>query len=529
MTPTHLRPLANRVPIDLISLAGSVSHAVLRHWDVSEDRLSWYGNVGVYLGRDPDDQPQTLDAFLQRVHPRHREAVSGRLRDCLDAVDETWSEEYLFRGPGDAWIEIHERGRVVRNEEGQPGEVIASLLDTSLASRTSGEEREGQDAREQDIYRALAENASDIITVMMPDGEIRYESPSLKRVLGFDPDELVGRNAFELIHPDDQERVRRAWEAHPGEAGFVDMVEYRCRHADGSWRYLESSGRRPPDGSEIEGVLVHSRDVTERRELEERLQDARRMETVSRLVSGIAHDFNNLLTVITCDTDILLHDLEEGDPRRGEVKEIRDAAERAGRLTADLLAFARQESLRFREIDLVRAFRDLTPVVQEQLGDEIEFQLHASCEEGWVRVDPAHARQVLWELVSNASDAMPEGGTFRIEVQCVRVEQGDPVTRHGVEPDRWVAIAYSDTGEGMSDDARRRAFEPFFSTKEGSSGLGLSSVHGLVKQSDGEVWIESAPGEGTTVHIYLPDVGRPPDYTPPSGSPDFGESDAPGA
>ncbi|MFP3948014.1 MAG: PAS domain S-box protein [Longimicrobiales bacterium] len=514
----------------LAPLAASVSHEVVRFWDIPEDRMSWYGNVAAYLGTDPDDQPRTQEAFLGRIHPDHRERVCQRFLHWLESDGDTWSVEFAFYNRSGEWIDVHEEGRLIRDEDGGPKAVVASLLDVGRRGSSGAkdrEDREDRGVREHDIYRALAEHASDIITVMLPDGEIRYESPSVERVLGYDPEELVGRNAFELIHSEDREQVRRAWEARPGEVGFVNMVEYRCRHADGSWRYLESSGRRPPEGSEFEGVLVHSRDVTERKELEERLQETRRMETVSRLVSGIAHDFNNLLTVITCDTDILLHDLDEDDPRRAEVTEIRDAAERAGRLTHDLLAFARQESLRLREIDLVRAFRDLTPMVSEELGEEVDFELEANCDEAWVRVDPALARQVLFELVSNARDAMPEGGTFRIEVRCVRIERGDPVTRRGIQPGSWIAVSYADTGEGMSEDARRRVFEPFFSTKERSSGLGLSSVHGLVKQSEGEVWIESAPGKGTTVWTYLPDVGRPPGYTPPSEGPETEGSKGP--
>lgn len=241
--------------------------------------------------------------------------------------------------------------------------------------------------------------------------------------------------------------------------------------------------------------------------------DDRRMEAVGRLVGGIAHGFNNLLTVVAGNADLLLRELQEGDPGHEEMVEIRDAARRGQRLTRDLLAFARQENLRLRTVDLVSAFEELRPEIESALGDGVTLELRLDAGPVRVRVDPDLAREVLLEIVANARDAMPDGGHFRIELRRLRVAPGSKLAGLGLEPGRWVAVGYSDTGTGMAEAVRERALEPFFSTRDGRSGLGLSMVHGLVKQSDGEVRIESAPGEGTTVWTYLPEVeasaGRP--------------------
>lgn len=356
-------------------------------------------------------------------------------------------------------------------------------------------------------YRALAEYAPDIITVLSPDGQIHYESPSVERALGYEPDQLIGRNVFELVHPEDRELLRAALKECHEDPDTVEIVEYRRRHVDGSWIHLESSGRRPPSAAEIDGVLLHERDVMERKKLEEGARKTRKMEAVGRLVSGIAHDFNNLLTVVTGNTDLLLHEIDESDPRHTNVAEIREAAQRAATFTRDLMAFARQENLHLQTVDLVAAFEEMRSEIQEALGDAVTLDLQLTPGPARVRVDPVLARQVLLEVVSNARDAMPEGGRFGIEVRKVHVAPDSRVAARGVEAGEWVAIGYSDTGMGMTEAVKERALEPFFSTKEERSGLGLSTIYGLVKQSDGEIWIESTPGEGTTVWIYLPNAG----------------------
>lgn len=515
---------------DLVRLVARVSHEVVRYWDPSSGRVSWYGNVEAVLGAS-DEAPPTFEAFLRSVHPDDREAVREGLRTCFEAGAGTeWSRRYRLRHPDDGWREVLERSLVLPEDRARGTAVLGTLLDLDRLERCAasvpGPEREASEVRdgaspagaaedrESRMYRALAENASDIITVMAPDGEIRYESPSIERILGYDPEELVGRDAFELIHPDDRERVREAWTSGGENPAAVGVVEYRCRHADGSWRHLESTGRRSPEEAGIDGIFVHSRDVTDRKELESRLEQSRKMETVGRLVGGIAHDFNNLMTVIAGNTEFLLDEVDEEDLHHGAVVEIREASRRAGRLTRHLLAFGRQENLQLRDIDISKGIRGLRPELREVVGDEVELELFIEADPARVRVDPALARQVMLEVVANAADAMPDGGRLEIGLRKVRVEPGSEVVARGVDPGDWVVISYADTGGGMNRRVRERAFEPYFSTREGRAGLGLSMVYGLIKQSRGEVWIESEPGRGTTLWTYLPDLDGEPAELP---------------
>jgi len=248
-------------------------------------------------------------------------------------------------------------------------------------------------------------------------------------------------------------------------------------------------------------------DPNERNRNDERpLGDERRREEVSRLVAGLAHGFNNLLTVIQGNADLLLGYLEDGDPAHEEVHEILDAAERATRLTRSLLAFGRSESLRLERIDLNEALHRLQPGIQAALGDGVALELCLPPGPLWVHADRSFARQALFELVKNARDALPEGGTFRIEGDRVRVDPDEEEGVWGLPPGDWVVVSYSDSGEGMAPKVLDRSVDAFFSTKEGRSGLGLSTVDGLLAQSGGVLRIESSPGEGTTVRTCLPDA-----------------------
>lgn len=234
------------------------------------------------------------------------------------------------------------------------------------------------------------------------------------------------------------------------------------------------------------------------------------MEIVGRLVSGIAHDFNNLLTVIAGNTDVLLRETDEADPRRTELVEIRRAAERAASLTHDLLAFARRENLRLRTIDIVAGLEGMRSEIENRLGDDATLEMDLGPGPARIRVDPELARRVALEVVSNARDAMSGDGHMRIEVRKVHVTPGSDMADRGLEPGHWVGVGYSDSGAGMTDDVKERAFHPFYTTKEGRSGLGLSTVYGLVKQTGGDVWIESSAGEGTTLWTYMPDADAQP-------------------
>jgi two-component system cell cycle sensor histidine kinase/response regulator CckA len=361
--------------------------------------------------------------------------------------------------------------------------------------------------RSRELYRRVVESSNELISLTDPDGRLLYASPAFEAILGRDPRSLLGIAGVELIHPDDLELLNETRE--PG-ATHV----FRALHSDGTWVQLEAvtSEIRGEDG-ELEMVLATARDVTEQRRaeaeraaLEEELRQAQKMEAVGRLAGGIAHDFNNLLTAITGYSEVALDRLARGGVPRDEIGSIREAGLRAASLTRQLLAFSRKQMLDLHVLDLGEVVTDTAKMLGRVLGENVEIELDLDPELGRTRADASQIAQVLLNLAINGRDAMPEGGTLTIATG--NAEPGDPLfDAHPTLPvGRYVRLTVEDTGAGMDEETLPRIFEPFFTTKgvgEGT-GLGLSTVHGIVHQLDGQLWVESEPGCGARFEILLP-------------------------
>ena len=242
-----------------------------------------------------------------------------------------------------------------------------------------------------------------------------------------------------------------------------------------------------------------------------RLQSVQKMEAIGRLVGGIAHDFNNLVQAINGYTELLLARLPAGEPLHHHALEIRRSGDRAAALTRQLLAFSRQQVLEPRVLDLNTVVVNIEQLLRRVIGEDVEFETALAPGLGPVRADAVQLEQVLVNLVVNARDAMPDGGTLTIETRDVTLSEDDQREAFSIRPGPYVLLAVADTGCGMDAETRTRAFEPFFTTKSPGhgTGLGLSTVYGIVKQSDGYIWLDSEPGHGTRVRIYLPRVDEP--------------------
>jgi two-component system, cell cycle sensor histidine kinase and response regulator CckA len=258
--------------------------------------------------------------------------------------------------------------------------------------------------------------------------------------------------------------------------------------------------------TKITGFLV---DRSAERNLEEQLRQAQRLEAVGQLAGGIAHDFNNLLTVIIGCAELIRRDVPppaglEPDP----LDELSKAARRAAMLTQQLLAFSRRQVLQPRELDVNEALRHVHSMLRRLIRDDIVLIVDLDARADRIRVDPGQLDQVVMNLVMNAGDAMPAGGTVTVTTTNVTLGEDDVAQHPYIRPGRYVSLSVADTGVGMDEATRARAFEPFFTTKPvgKGTGLGLSTVYGIVKQSGGYVWVTSDPGAGTTVQICLPAV-----------------------
>jgi signal transduction histidine kinase/ActR/RegA family two-component response regulator len=308
----------------------------------------------------------------------------------------------------------------------------------------------------------------------------------------------------------------------------VSLFEYPCEQfrgmalqtiRNGEQRYRTSSGRLIEVESaahdiEYGGVaaqLVVLMDVTQRRLLEDQLRQAQKMEAVGMLAGGVAHDFNNLLTIITGYSQLILNNLAPEDPNRQSAEQIMKAGERAATLTRQLLAFSRRQVLQPKVLDVNRLIGTLTAMLRRLIGEDIDLQLELRVGLGQVNADPGQIEQVLMNLVVNARDAMPRGGTLTIETANVDLDENYTRTHVTLKPGPYVMIAVSDTGTGMDENTKAHAFEPFFTTKAQGrgTGLGLSTVFGIVRQSGGGVDIYSALGKGTSAKVYLPRIDQP--------------------
>src|SRR5262245_36058751 len=358
----------------------------------------------------------------------------------------------------------------------------------------------------EERFRALVENSSDALLLIDAISRVIYVTESSQRHLGWRAGQLVGQSIFEYIHPDDRDEAGLRMEETLQRPGEKIEAVVRFKHADGSWRIMEAVGVNRLADPSVGAIILNTRDITERRRLEEQLRQAQKMEAVGQLAGGVAHDFNNLLTAILGYCNLLLDDIPRDDSIRQDLEEIKSAGERAASLTRQLLAFSRRQMLQPQIVDINTRVEQLEKRLRRLISEDVELTIALAPQLPPVRVDPASFEQILVNLALNARDAMPGGGRLTIETAAVELDSSYVGTHPSVVAGRYVMVSVSETGVGMDAATRGRIFEPFFTTKEHGkgSGLGLATVYGIVQQSGGSIWVYSEPGEGTSFKVYLP-------------------------
>ena len=361
-------------------------------------------------------------------------------------------------------------------------------------------------------YRTLVQKAPLGIYRSTPAGRFLSANTALVRILGYDsPDDLLALDMATDVYADAEER-RRLIEQDTYTDQVYDELEATWKKKDGTRIRVQLSVRahRSPE-SQVEYYEAFVRDITAQRQLEAQLAQSQKMEAIGRLAGGVAHDFNNLLTVILSYSELVLEDLPGDSQQRDDIDQIRKAANGAGELTRQLLAFSRQQVLEPKVIDVNAAITSIERLLGRVLREDIKLQCTLATDVGTVRVDPGQLGQVIMNLAVNARDAMPKGGLLTIETGNVDLDE-DYLRAHAMaKPGQYVMVAVTDTGMGMDAATQARIFEPFFTTKEigKGTGLGLATVQGIVQQSGGFIWVYSEPGHGTCFKVYLPRVDEP--------------------
>jgi two-component system cell cycle sensor histidine kinase/response regulator CckA len=371
-----------------------------------------------------------------------------------------------------------------------------ALLRTEMAERQRAEQEVARTARH---FQSLIENGLDIITVLNSDGIVRYESPSVERVLGYRPEELLGVNAFDLVHPADVAATGEVFRSVVREPGRNAAVEVRFRHKDGSWRTLETIGKSVTTDGDGVIVIINSRDITDRKRLEEDLIRAQKLESLGTLAGGIAHDFNNLLVSILGNVSLSLFDADPASDTHRQLQVAERALLRAQSLTQQLLTFSRGGAPIMKVIAIGPVIREATEFSLRGSGVTCAVELPGDL---WpVEADAGQIAQVVNNLVINADQAMPAGGTI-----IVRAENVDSAYREipTLKPGRYIRLSVQDSGIGIPRDHIGKVFDPYFTTKQEGSGLGLAVTYAIIRKHSGHIAVESAPGAGTTFTVYLP-------------------------
>ncbi len=354
-------------------------------------------------------------------------------------------------------------------------------------------------------FRSLVTNAPYGICRCDSSGILLSANPSMINILGLDSEaDLIGRNIASLY--DDSQQWFTVADQLASRQPFKELVA-EWKRKDGALKSVRLSGRAIRAEQDLLFFELFAEDITEHRDLEQQLRQSQKMEAIGRLAGGIAHDFNNLLMVISGYCEFLLERVGSDPQLRGPAQEIANAANRATSLTRQLLAFSRKQMLAPKMIDLNEVVTENLKMLDRLIGEDIDLVMVPGADLGAVKADPGQIEQVIMNLAVNARDAMPHGGKLRIETSNVTLDESYARFHAPIQPGEYVMLTISDTGMGMDTETQTHIFEPFFTTKgPRGTGLGLSMVYGIIKQSGGFIWVDSVQGKGTRFEICLPRI-----------------------
>lgn len=454
----------------------------------------------VLSGYSPDEWYHHPLLMREIIHPDWRQYFDDHWARLLEGDDPAVHQYRIVHKNGsDRWISQ----RNVRVTGAAGGSIHIEGVVTDITDFKVTEER----------FNTVLQKAPLGITIADGKGRFLGVSGYLLNNLGYTMEEIRSLTFLEITHPEDYEQTAsNVKQVRSGESDFYDM-EKRYLKKDGGvlWSRLRASAFRTPNGDIkywigiIEDITEQKRALREKLKLEEQLFQSQKMESIGRLAGGVAHDLNNLLSPILGYAELLLLNIHD-EQRRGMLELIVKAGTRAGSLVRQLLAFSRKQTLEFRSIDLNTLLVDFEKLLRRTIREDVAIHVSLDPSIPPIRGDAGQLEQVIMNLAVNSQDAMPGGGKLTFETARVFLDETYAAKHEGIIPGPYVMLAVNDTGDGMDKETQDRMFEPFFTTKEKGkgTGLGLSTVYGIVKQHEGNIWVYSEPGLGTTLKIYLP-------------------------
>ena len=434
------------------------------------------------------------DYRMQILQHYYRQTTEGRLNSYVEFPAVTKSGREVWLGQN-AWIIT---------------DVTGKLIGMQAVARDITERRNAEEALRaaEAKYRALVEQSLMGVYILQND-RLVYVNPKAADLLGYTQQELVDSpSPFDFVHEQDRQLVKdQLARLDPQHMPSVQLAVRGVRK-DGEVIQVETFCSVTEYGSQS-AVLATVHDISDRVKLEDQLRQAQKMEAVGRLAGGIAHDFNNLLTAIRGNAELMSHRVKEDPAMAAEVDEILHAADRAASLTRQLLAFSRKQVLQPIALDINEIVSGVSRMARRIIGTDVQLRLELSPSIAQVLADPAQIEQVLLNLIVNARDAMPSGGTITVQTANANLGAHAPeIVQAGIAPGAFVMLAVSDNGIGMDTATKARIFEPFFTTKETGrgTGLGLSTVYGIIRQTGGAITVDSERGKGANFRVYLPAI-----------------------
>ena len=480
-----------------LSLATGVAKVGVWELDLASNAFTWDATMFEIYGF-PFVVPMPYEKWSAAVYPEDLPAVEATLREAIDEKGRGSADFRIILADGTV-RNVSTVGRVVLDEHANVSRVIGTTQDITERKKTENKLRQ---------LATIVESSDDAIVSRTLDGTIQSWNGAAERMYEYSAAEAIGK-PISILYPHGQRDEILAILEKIKRGDIVRNFETIRATKDGKQIHIALTVSPIKDVSgRIVGASAIGRDITESKQMEDMFRQAQKMEAVGRLAGGVAHDFNNMLSVIIGYSELLLERADTDGQVRKQCEEIKRAGDRAASLTRQLLAFSRLQVLEPRVLNLNTSVAEIEKMLRRLIGEDIDLRTSLDPTLGLVKADPGQIEQVIMNLALNARDAMPGGGKLIIETSNTELDDEYALHHPPCIVGRYVILAVTDSGVGMSQETKARIFEPFFTTKElgKGTGLGLSTVYGVAKQSGGYIWVYSEPGQGSVFKLYLPRV-----------------------